>query len=146
MLSAASISGLCVCPSTLQARVCNKATRGKGVIRPRDKVTYRSCPHLIPLPLAHTCTIFLLYHPHFFSLSLHPHFFTLFLFIHIFLVLLSFSIYSDNSKSFFYPNDFEITGLDCMILISYLKTFKHKKYMTIERVTTQFLSVLYMLF
>ena len=77
----ASDSGVCVCPPTLQARVCNKATREKGV-RPT------------PNPL-HTCTTFLICHPHFFKLS--------------------FFMYSDNSKSFFYPNDFEISGLDCIL-------------------------------
>ena len=75
---------VCLCPPTLQAKVCNKATREKGV-RPT------------PTPL-HTCMTFLIYHPHFLSLSL---------------CILIIGI-SDNSKSFFFPNDFEISGLDCI--------------------------------
>ena len=89
----ASNSSVCMFqPLLLQARVCNKtrSRRRKGkAVRPLDQVW-------IP---THRSTL----------LICHPHFLTLF-----YLCILIIQI-SDNLKSFFYPNDFEITGLDCII-------------------------------
>ena len=94
MLPAVSDSGVCL-PTYVQARVCNKATRKKGV---------RPTPTLL-----HTCT-FLICHPHCFnSLSL------CILIIRI----------SDNQKSFFYPNDFKISEPDCTLFDSSLIWFLH---------------------
>ena len=47
-------------------------------------------------------------------------------------------MYSDNSKSFFFPNDFEISGLDCIYLLKrVIKTLHPKIFQNVSRKKTK---------